>query len=312
MIVGTMRPFILPALLALSLTSAYAQQMPDRFADVRVADPAILRDKGPSVVIDAAHHNIHTVDGGYEPFADLLRNDGFRVSGSNATFTADALRPIDILVISNAVNGKNVADWVVPVYSAFTADEIAAVRAWVEGGGSLLLIADHFPMAGAAADLAAAFGFTIHNGYAVGPRGPGIFTLADGSLKDDPILRGRKASEAVRKIVTFTGSAFDMPQAARPIIVLPKGFEVRFPERVTSGPFLDAAPRRDAAGLGQGAVMDVGKGRLALFGEAAMFSAQRILNSPSGAPGVMGFNHPDANENKQFILNLVRWLGHVS
>jgi len=50
--------------------------------------------------------------------------------------------------------------------------------------------------------------------------------------------------------------------------------------------------------------MRVGKGRVAVFGEAAMFSAQ--LAGPNKAP--MGMNAPIAAQNPQFLLNVMHWL----
>jgi hypothetical protein len=50
--------------------------------------------------------------------------------------------------------------------------------------------------------------------------------------------------------------------------------------------------------------MKVGSGRLAVFGEAGMFSAQ--LAGPKGQP--MGMNAPGAEQNHQLILNLMHWL----
>jgi hypothetical protein len=41
-----------------------------------------------------------------------------------------------------------------------------------------------------------------------------------------------------------------------------------------------------------------------MFGEAAMFSAQRA--GPNGLP--MGMNHPLAARNKQLLLNAIHWL----
>jgi hypothetical protein len=54
----------------------------------------------------------------------------------------------------------------------------------------------------------------------------------------------------------------------------------------------------------QGVALGVGSGRVAMFGEAAMFTAQR--SGPEGRP--MGMNHPDAPHNAQFVLNVLRWL----
>jgi hypothetical protein len=54
----------------------------------------------------------------------------------------------------------------------------------------------------------------------------------------------------------------------------------------------------------QGAVLPFGKGRVAVFGEAAMFSAQ--LSGPTNNP--MGMNAAIAKQNPQFLLNVMHWL----
>ena len=59
-----------------------------------------------------------------------------------------------------------------------------------------------------------------------------------------------------------------------------------------------------AEGLAQGAVGEWGEGRVAFWGEAAMFSAQ--VSGEERRP--MGMNLPVANQNPQLLLNLVRWL----
>lgn len=126
---------------------------------------------GTTVYIDAAHNNFHTADNRYKPFADLIRNDGYRVESFNSNFTSESLDGIEILVISNPVSDLNTPEenWVSPIHSAFTDDEIDALENWVHEGGSLMLIADHFPFPGAVADLAARFGFQIDNGYNFDP-----------------------------------------------------------------------------------------------------------------------------------------------
>jgi hypothetical protein len=53
--------------------------------------------------------------------------------------------------------------------------------------------------------------------------------------------------------------------------------------------------------------MPVGSGRAAFFGEAAMFSAQ--LGGPTQQP--MGMNAPGAEQNLQFVLNVVHWLSRL-
>jgi hypothetical protein len=68
--------------------------------------------------------------------------------------------------------------------------------------------------------------------------------------------------------------------------------------------FSDATPRVSGAHLLQGAAVEHGSGRLAVFGEAAMFSAQ--LAGPDRRP--MGMNRPDAAQNYQLVLNVLHWL----
>ena len=300
-----MRLLILPAaILILSLGLVSAQQVNDPDADVSVAHPAFPQKDGPVVAIDSGHSNFHTIDGRYQPFASVLRNDGFRVVDSKSPFTGDSLSAFKVLVISNALPAALVKDWSLPATSAFSPAEIEALNAWVTGGGSLLLIADHRPFAESARDLAAAFGFRFVDGVVerdpLGQRD--IFTLADGSLHEDVVTRGRDGGSAVTSLQTFTGSAFQAPPAARPIIVLPAGYmshECLLPCRGT-------VSETNVGGYLQGAVMPLGKGRIAVFGEAAMFSAQIVKGSNPPFRG--GFNAKSAEQNKQFILNLMEWL----
>jgi hypothetical protein len=68
--------------------------------------------------------------------------------------------------------------------------------------------------------------------------------------------------------------------------------------------FSRLTPRVAGAGMLQGAVLAHGRGRVAAFGEAAMFSAQ--VAGPQRNP--MGMNHPAAPQNAQFLLNVMHWL----
>ncbi|MEX2600597.1 MAG: hypothetical protein WD355_03045 [Balneolaceae bacterium] len=126
---------------------------------------------GTTVYIDAAHNNFHTADNRFKPFADLIRNDGYLVESFDHLFTSESLADVDILVISNPVNDSNTPEenWIAPIESAFTADEIDVLVDWVYEGGSLMLIADHFPFPGAVEELAARFGFQVDNGYNFDP-----------------------------------------------------------------------------------------------------------------------------------------------
>jgi hypothetical protein len=285
-----------------------AQQVPDLKYKPPLPRPAYESGKGPRVVIDEAHHNFHTAEGRYKAFAELLRRDGYRVGALRQPPSAKALEGVAVVVISNALHERNADDWSSPHPSAFTRDEIAALHGWVEKGGSLFLIADHTPFAGAAIDLARSFGVEFSNGYAQAGHwergGPDTFEYRTG-LKESTITRGRIDAEKVTKVVTFTGSAFKAPRGATPVLV----FGARSESLETRAEGEDRPPRRKVPieGWCQGAVIEVGKGRVAVFGEAAMFSAQ--LAGPERQP--MGMNAPGAEQNHQLLLNVMHWLSRA-
>jgi hypothetical protein len=285
-----------------------AQQVADLAYRPALPRPAYEAGRGPRVGIDEAHHNFHTAGGRYQPFAELLRRDGYVVSGAADRFSASSLAAADVLVIANPLHERNVADWSLPTPSAFGADEIAAVRAWVAGGGALMLIADHMPFPGAAGELARAFGVEFSNGYArPGHRRPGAtdtFTRSTG-LVESAITRGRPGDEPVTEVATFGGSAFRPPAGATAVIVFGPG---SVSEETTRAPGVTpGAPVVPIEGWSQGAVFGVGRGRVAVFGEAAMFSAQ--VAGPNQAP--MGMNAPAAKQNHRLLLNVLRWLSRA-
>lgn len=276
--------------------------------------PAFAEGRGPRVMIDEAHHNFHTAGGRFRPFAKWLASDGFRVVAGTTHISASSLASTQILVIANALAARDVqvAAWRLPTTPAFTADEVDAIVAWVRGGGALLLIADHMPFPGAIAPLAAAIGADFANGFALfgskDPRTgdyPIVFRRRDGTLLPGPIVDGRNASERIDSIETFTGTAFHLSGrrgGGGGILALPVGTRLELP--IVAWQFSDTTPAMRADGLLQGAAFAFGRGRVAVFGEAGMFTAQR-----KGVDRVpMGFNDPAASQNPQFILNLLHWL----
>jgi hypothetical protein len=75
----------------------------------------------------------------------------------------------------------------------------------------------------------------------------------------------------------------------------------------TAWQFTADTTRVPSGGWLQGAVMRVESGRAGFFGEAAMFSAQ--IAGPTRNP--MGMNAPGAEQNFQFVLNVMHWLSGV-
>jgi hypothetical protein len=292
--------------LAACLAPARAQApVADPDYEPPIPRPAYAAGSGPVVRIDGAHRNYHTLADRYAPFANLLRRDGFRLEPSESEFSADTLAGASIMVIANAQAAQS-GEIVTP---AFRISEIDALRQWVQQGGSLLLIADHPPFSESAAELARAFGFEFIRGVALTPTVTGqfgpttVFEPGNGLAASAP-RDGRFPGERVDSIMTFTGSAFRTPPGATSVLVFQEGarsFALR-----PNGPDL-TGPGTPIAGLSQGAILEVGKGRVAVFGEAAMFTAQR--SAPSGEP--IGMNTHAARQNHRFVLNLMHWLSRA-
>jgi hypothetical protein len=296
-------------LLAAPYMAVAAQQVPDTLFRPTVGTPAYPAGRGPTVYIDEAHHNFHTMNGRFTAFARLATADGYRVRRQTKPLTRSVLDSIDILVISNALPAQNETTWVLPIASAFTDAEVAAVRDWVQAGGSLLVIADHMPMAGAVEDLMEPYGiypmngfaFEVQNGTIV--RAPMMLRRKDGTLAAGPITNGCTPAQRIDSVATFTGSAFRSDAPVQEVLIFPKRSVVLFPR--VAWEFSDSTPHVAASKLSQGAVRRFGTGRVAMFGEAAMFTAQRT--GPQGQ-GTMGFNAPIAKQNPQFVLNVLHWL----
>lgn len=302
--------YLLTLCLFLAAQNGHAQQRADTLFRFDITSPRYVSGKGPIILLDEAHHNFHTTAGRFRPFVEFLRQDGYVVKSNLQAFTPERLNAARILVIANALNAANTEVWTLPTPSAFTEDEISTLTSWVHSGGSLFLIADHMPFPGAAEKLAASFGFTFYNGFAMRKKGdispggalnrPDIFTPGHG-LIEGPITQGSEPHERVTSVRTFTGQAFGLPPKATPLIVLDDQYELLMPR--TAWQFTTETTVLPAAGLAQGASLNYGKGRVVVFGEAAMFSAQVQRDSVR-----MGMNAPDARQNPQFLLNIIHWL----
>lgn len=278
-----------------------AQQVPDTLFSHPISNPVYSFGKGPTIFIDEAHNNFHTLSGGFKPFGKLLRHDGYVVKPSTEMFTAETLTPAKILIIANALHSSNAQRWSLPTPSAFTDDEIIAINTWVKKGGSLFMIADHMPFPGAAEKLAASFGIKFYNGFAMHKENNGkdIFKIGSG-LAECSLTKGRNNAEEVTSLQTFTGQAFHAAENAIPIITLNDDYEVLLPE--TAWEFTKETARLRAEGFVQGAYMVYGEGRIVIFGEAAMFTAQ------THGKNKFGMNSRSASQNAQFLLNAIHWL----
>jgi hypothetical protein len=197
---------------------------------------------------------------------------------------------------------------------AFTPLECDAVRDWVRGGGSLLLISDHAPYGDAAAILAQRFGVEMGRGYVMDPKNSDgnptklVFSADNGLLGDHAILRGRDPAEQVRKVVAFTGQSLSVPANATALMKISSyATETSDPQdqvKIAAG----VPAGKKLEGRAQGIAIPFGRGRVAVFGEAVMFSAQ--IATIDGQSFKVGMNVP-GNDNHQLALNVMHWLARL-
>jgi WD40 repeat protein len=257
--------------------------------DASVPHPSYT-DKHPAVLFDETHRNFHTAGGRYKAFADLITNDGYRVSSSREPFTPRRLDEYDLLIIANAQGMPGQSKL------AFTKAECEGVENWIRGGGALLLITDHEPFGAGSEELGKTFGVDMSLRVTVDPANQTqnglLFSRDKNQLGDHAILRGRNESERVDRVLTFTGQSLRGPPGSVPLLKL-----------ADTAIDVGADQRTPAAGRAQGIALKFGRGRVVVLGEAGELSAQ-VYGDP---PHRMGMNVPGC-DNRKLALNIVHWL----
>jgi len=311
-------------LLAPVIAHSQVKVLADAHFDASLEQPYYLKSH-PVVVFDEAHSNYHTATGRYEPLAKLLRNDGYTVVPGKGVFVRTSLRGVSVLLIANA-RGQGATEAV--SRAAFTEEECKEVSAWVKAGGSLLLIADHTPFGSAAANLAKRFGVEMGNSYVFDLANSTVddptilvFSHENGLLGDHIIISGDFPSEAITKVVAFTGQSLSIPAGATVLMKLgatayeaPTSQDLDAAEKAAGEVPANAQDilthAKPAAGRAQGLALSHGKGRVVIVGEAAMFSAQ-ILSEEGQDDEKFGMNTP-GNDDKRFALNVLHWLSEAA
>ncbi len=289
---------------------ALAQQLPDMEFQYIIKTPAYEKGMGPTLLIDKAH-SPYLKRGFYDPFQKLVRSDGFQAKYLETKITENALDEAQILVVINAYRKTFAKFPLLQPPSAYEPDEIAIIKNWVTRGGRLLMIADHAPFAGGTNALAEAFGFTYFNGYvfegASLPFGRGEikFRKATGLNLENPVIRGNFIDEDINRFQTFTGTAFIPAIEAEQLLTLPNGYVAVMTHSIRHE--IETAPRINVSGLSQGSTLVFGSGKLAVFAEAASFTALTISRQNQRTK-YTGMNHPKGAKNPLLILATMRWL----
>lgn len=300
-----MRSFLLFLLIALC---ACASQQPDNSFDVSIKNPAFKSIK-PKVLLDEAHYNVHTASGTYKPFVNLIKNDGCSVEPNKELFSTKTLSGCHLLVISNAKGGKHDSKY----KPAFTEDECKAVKEWVQNGGSLLLIADHYPMGSAAENLSQQFGVHMFNGETSDTihfsgnaqfKDRLVFDTTNKLLAVNEITQGTSPSDAVNTVIADRGQSLSIPEQGTVLLKLSPAALHMLPDSIWEAngkTYTRFADPVSASGNCQGIALNFGKGKVVILGEASMLTAQTFKGEK------FGMNAGD-NDNKQFTLNIVHWL----
>lgn len=279
-------------------------QVPDYAYNPPLQSAAYDKQKGPLIAFDEAHNNPHGIEGRWYASANLLRNDGYRIEPLKKTIENESiLSPYKIYIVVNPLHEKNQQNWDLPTYPAFSDQEVENIKNWVAQGGSLMLVVDHMPIPGAANSLAKAFGFELKNGHARTKESrDNVFMRSAYTLTDNLISNGRNDKERVNQFVAFDGSAFKIPDDAQSILTFNSDYFQWEPQRAFD--FQSVKPY-NINGYSQGAYKSFGKGRVVVYSEAMMFTAQL----GAGLSWVkLGMNSEHCTNNYQLFLNTIHYL----
>ena len=267
-------------------------------------NPAYSGNKHPLVLFDEAHHNFHTSTGRYKPFADALTQDGYVVTPNKQKITLQVLSGFDVFVCSNAFSAEPNAQGRLSPDLAFTAEECHYLKLWVLSGGSLWLIADHDPAGNAVENLSDSVGVSMSKSYTADPKNFDkivfdaswiSYSVENKNLGNHPIIRGRNETERVKTVLSFTGQSLKGPKKSVPLLLLSdEAYDVLNIEDRQKAKIISAKGRC------QGLALELGKGRVVVCGEAAMFTSQ------NGD----GINFPGV-DNRQLLLNIAHWLSRL-
>lgn len=289
-------------LLGLLLSCQNHSSSPDNDYDVTVREPKLT---GQRVLFDEGHKNHHQIGRTYKPFANLLTNDGCKVEVSNKSIEITTLSNTDIFVIATAASKEEPGD-----KSAFTDKEIIILEEWVKNGGSTLIITEHYPFGLAMEPLLNKFGVKVHNGYTEDS------TLNNSQVSDALLFEkskgningGHVITKDIDRVNTFTGSSIKGDSTWTDLLILSdnaQNYNVDVKVNKEDGDVNVSVSYADfypATGFSQGICKRYGKGKIVILAESALLTAQYDKNGNK-----FGMNISDT-DNKEFALNIVRWL----
>lgn len=285
----------------------------DTSYDTSVAEPAYASDH-PVLAFDEGHREHHESRGTYTPFAELARHDGYKITRIDAPITESELAGVRVFVIACAQGEGDIGD-----APAFSPAECTAIERWVDAGGGLLLVTDHFPFGSAAESLGKKFGVEMSKGMT----SDAIqydrewtddtqldFNRENRLLAIHPVTEGRSAAERVGRVVTYTGQSVRGPSGSTMFLRHGPTAVMRAPhpkvEQTANGTrvVVEYGEETPAEDWGQGVALVHGRGRVVVLGEAAMLTAQKDGERRIGM-------NAKGNDDRKLALNTLHWLSKL-
>ena len=269
----------------------------DTTFDLTVASPS-CRENCPTILIDDMHDNVTLTKGwDFISLFNLFSNDGFKVIRGRAKFSEESLAKVNVVVIAGGVLDK---------------EESLILNNWIRNGGALLALAHHdgkdlyfeyLKSLGVQTLEIEATQDSLHgllrDGFTNNPAYI-YFSAEEKMLGSHPIIKGRNSSETVKRVQTFGSSTIIGPPGSINLLPLSKS-SVDFMSIDTR--VISRVPVKTKGMRSHGIAFNFGKGKVVVTDAWAL---KALIFEPSER-GRMGMNTP-GNDNKQFALNIVRWL----
>jgi len=298
--------YLIPVLISAGFFSCNERPLAiaDNDFDVSV-DTATYSVNRPKVLFDEGHNNVHKTTGTYKPFATLIKNDGCDLTATDKQITKKVLSGVDIYIISNARGAGDLND-----APAFTEQECNSIKEWVNNGGSLLLITDHFPMGSAVEMLANKFGVEMQKGMVQDSIYHDKSSKDESQLefsRENKLLGDCEITNGIDKVITFTGQSIKCNDSCISFLNLSDVAYDLTPETEVIKDGNDTRVNvtfdkpQPAKGRSQGLALKYGKGKVIVLGEAAMLTAQLTRDDSK-----FGMNVNPGN--KKLALNIIHWL----
>lgn len=258
------------------------------------------------IKIDSQHHSLYA--GHLHQFQDqgalkIMQRDGFRIDYINEKINSEVLSNTDILFMAG-IGQKEVqpGNW----QSELSKDEISSVVAWVQGGGSLLLLTGHFPRGSGAKPLLDSLGVQYFPGYAHHEKFPGrdsfcswfVFTPAEG-LRSHPLIKRQGVS--ISKVKFLCGSALSRRNED---VVLAMPENTRILKSAQNSKQVASQKQSYAAMI----AFNFGSGRVVVASDLGLF--RNWVGKDDKGIYYVTLNDPDA-DNAALLVNTLRWLAKI-